>query len=66
MERFNSGAGGYTCDGCNVLLWSGVGGGSGPSQRNYCYTPKSDKDIHQEGVGFYCMPCKEKMNEAID
>jgi len=55
-ERFNSGMGGYTCDGCAVLLWAGHQGALNPENRIYCYTTKKE-DVIQIGNSFFCKKC---------
>ncbi len=60
-ERFNSGQGGYTCDMCNVLLWSGYRGSLEPLNRKFCYgsTPES---IVKKDSCFYCESCAIRLN----
>tara|TARA_R110000787_G_scaffold193899_2_gene305446 strand:- start:31828 stop:32022 length:195 start_codon:yes stop_codon:yes gene_type:complete len=55
-ERFNSGAGGYTCDGddCNLLLWAGVGGLNKPEKRQYIYSVKEEDIITTVDDKAYC------------
>lgn len=57
MQRFNSGVGGYTCDGCSILLWSGFGGLEDESTRYYCYGATKDDVQVKEGKA-YCKDCK--------
>ncbi len=57
-ERFNSGMGGYTCDGCNVLLWAGHQGSTIKENRVYCYSIK-EEDVIAIDDGFYCKKCGE-------
>lgn len=57
-ERFNSGMGGYTCDGCDVLLWAGHNGAQNPQNRVFCYSTKPE-DVIQIDNCFYCKKCGE-------
>lgn len=59
-ERFNSGMGGYTCDGCAVLLWAGHQGSLIPENRNYCYSTNPE-DVTKIGNNFYCKSCGSQM-----
>jgi len=55
-EKFNSGYGGYTCDQCHILLWSGIGGLEDKSRRKYIYNVK-DKDVITVNEKAFCLPC---------
>lgn len=62
-EKFNSGKGGYTCDRCGLLLWSGVGGGLNPAKRRFTYQSQEDikTRLAKDGLPrFYCVACSEK------
>lgn len=51
-ERFNSGLGGYTCDTCKTLLWSGRDGATNPDNRQMVYKA-SREDIKKDNL-FFC------------
>lgn len=61
-ERFNSGMGGYTCDGCDVLLWAGHQGSIHPENRIFSYSTKKE-DVIKIGNCFYCKKCGENDSE---
>jgi hypothetical protein len=58
-ERFNSGNGGYTCDQCGVLIWSGYSGKSVPENRYYEYGTKKEAIVENEEVCFCSQKCYE-------
>lgn len=65
-ERFNSGAGGYTCDSCHTLLWAGVSALHRPEHRMYCYNETEDSiTIDNKGNTYYayCSKCKEESKD---
>lgn len=62
-EKFNSGHGGYTCDGCSILLWSGHLGSKYPENR--FYYPEwmlgfKIEDIEEIDNKFFCPNCVKK------
>ncbi len=66
-ERFNSGAGGYTCDGCSKLLWAGVGGLKNPSKRRFWYRETEESilvlDVWDKA---YCGKCSETVKPKLN
>jgi hypothetical protein len=52
-ERFNSGHGGYTCDHCGRLLWSGMNGAHEPGNRLYIYGADPEHIVQRDGR-FFC------------
>lgn len=63
-EVFNSGMGGYTCDGCSTLLWTGHNGLTNPDGRNYDYTGMPDC-IYSTPSYAYCEHCWLRINDRI-
>ncbi len=57
-ERFNSGRGGYTCDGCGALLWAGFNGLEKPANRGYIYGIQSEDVFIRDDGTAVCKKCK--------
>jgi hypothetical protein len=56
-EKWNSGAGGYTCDTCGVLLWAGHDGKDKPQYRRWWYTCVPDDIIEFGHLAFCSKTC---------
>ena len=63
-ERFNSGAGGYTCDSCHILLWAGSRGMRYPERREWRYSETADTVLVKDNTA-YCSKCKEGEDESL-
>lgn len=60
-ERFNSGLGGYTCDTCSRLLWSGFDG----DQRVYCYEATPETVLSRKGKHYCSQICLCKSDPSL-
>lgn len=58
-NRFNSGAGGYTCDKCHTLLWWGCLSHDPVSKRNY-YPPHTPENTRVVEDYIFCAKCIEE------